>query len=82
MTDRELERIDIIKQLIGNIEGIGQTHVDEKVLKNIGFARCVLVEILVPLVKNARCDGFEASRQEIKEKSILAIEDVRELLGE
>lgn len=81
MTERELERIDIIKQLIGNVEGIGETHVDEKALKNIGFARCLLAEIIEPLSKNARYDGFEASRQEIKEASILAIEDVKELLG-
>ena len=82
MTDRELERIGIIKMLIGSLEGVGESHIDTKVLKNIGFARVVLAEILEQIVKNARYDGFEASRQEIKEKSILAIEDVRELLGE
>lgn len=82
MTEREFERINIIKQLIGNVEGIGETYADKKALRNIGFARCVLAEIIEPIVKNARYDGFEASRQDIREASILAIEDVKELLGE
>lgn len=69
MTERELERIDIIKQLIGNIKGIGETNADNKALENIDFVNEVLIEILEPLVINAEYEGFEASRQEIAEKS-------------
>ena len=29
MTERELERLEIVNQLIGNIEGVGESHIDK-----------------------------------------------------
>lgn len=80
MTDRELERIDIIKMLIGNTKGIGESNADEKALNNIDFANEVLAEILEPLVLNAEYDGFEASRQEIAEKSRFVLNGIAEFI--
>ena len=37
MNERQLERIDIIKQLIGNVRGIGESNADKKALDNIDF---------------------------------------------
>lgn len=37
ITERQQERIDIIKQLIGHINGIGETNYDNKSLENLDF---------------------------------------------
>ncbi|NBH15598.1 hypothetical protein D3Z36_15910 [Lachnospiraceae bacterium] len=81
MTERELERLDIIKKLVGNTRGYGETNADNAALKNIEFARNVLAELIEPLVKNARYDGCEASRQDIKEASLYAIEEIEGLIA-
>lgn len=80
MNERRLERIDIIKQLIGNVRGIGESNSDKKALDNIDFLNEVLVEILEPLVMNAGYDGFEASRQEIAEKSKFVLKGIAEFV--
>lgn len=80
MSERELERLDIIKQLIGNVKGIGESNADKKALDNIDFLNEVLIEILEPLVINAQYDGFEASRQEIAEKSKFILSGIKELI--
>ena len=80
MTERELERIDIIKMLIGNIRGIGESNSDEKALNNIDFLNEVLIELLEPLVINAEYDGFEASRQEIAKKSKYVLDGIAEFV--
>lgn len=80
MTERELERIEIIKQIIGNTRGIGETNADNKALENIDFVNEVLVEILEPLVINAEYEGFEESRQEIAEKSKYVLKGIAEFI--
>lgn len=80
MSERELERIDIIKMLIGNTRGIGDSNADKKALDNIDFANEVLIEILNPLVVNAEYDGCEASRQEIAGKSRYVLEGISEFV--
>lgn len=80
MSERELERLDIIKQLIGNVKGIGESNADKKALDNIDFLNEVLIEILEPLVINAQYDGFEASRQEIAEKSKFILSGIKEFI--
>lgn len=76
MTERQLERLDIIEQLIGNTRGIGETNADNKALSNIDFAAAVLEDIITSLAENARYDGFEASRQEIRDKSKTVLKDI------
>lgn len=80
MSERELERLDIIKQLIGNVRGVGESNADKKALDNIYFLNEVLIEILEPLVINAQYDGFEASRQEISEKSKFILSGIKEFI--
>lgn len=80
MTERELERLKIINQLIGNIEGVGESNSDKKALKNIDFASMVLEGAIYTIVKNARYEGIEASRIEIKERSETVIRDILEII--
>lgn len=80
MTERELERLKIINQLIGNIEGVGESHIDKEALKNIDFASMVLEGAIYTIVKNAEYEGFEASRIEIKERSETVIKDILEII--
>lgn len=80
MTERELERLEIVNQLIGNIEGVGESHIDKYALKNIDFASVVLEDMIDSLVENAKYEGFEASRIEIKEKSKTVINDILEII--
>ena len=80
MTEREYERLRIIKQIIGSIEGIGETNHDKKALGNIDFSSAVLEELIDSLVGNSRYKGFEASRIEIKERSETVIRDILEII--
>lgn len=80
MTERELERLRIIKQLIGSIEGIGETNHDKKALSNIDFASVILEELIDSFVDNSRYKGFEASRIEIKKRSETVIRDILEII--
>lgn len=82
MTERQLERLDIIKQLIGNTRGIGETNADNKALINIDFAAAVLEDIIASLAENARYDGFEASRQEIRDKSKTVLKDIVDIIAD
>lgn len=80
MTERELERLDIIKQLIGNTMSIGETNSDKIALRNVDFASAVLEELITPIVDNSRYEGYEASRLEIKERSQVVIRDILEII--
>lgn len=80
MTERELERLKIINQLIGNIEGVGESNSDKKALNNIDFASMILEDMINSLVNNAKYEGFEASRVEIKERSETVIRDILEII--
>lgn len=80
MTERELERLRIVNQLIGNIEGVGESNSDKKALSNINFANMVLGSAIYTIVKNARYEGFEASRIEIKERSETIIKGIMEII--
>ncbi len=82
MTERQLERLDIIEQLIGNTRGIGETNAENKALSNIDFAAAVLEDIITSLAENARYDGFEASRQEIRNKSKTVLKDIVDIIAD
>ena len=61
-TERQEERLSIINNLVGNIEGFGETNIDEKALANIDFAYAALYQILEQFINNARYSGYEKSR--------------------
>ncbi len=82
MTERQLERLDIIEQLIGNTRGIGETNADNKALINIDFAAAVLEDIITSLEENARYNGFEASRREIRDKSKTVLKDIVDIIAD
>lgn len=71
MTEREQEKLDIIKQLIGGIKGIGETNYDKKVLDNLDFVEFVIYELINDLLYNAKC-----SKLDIQEKSIEIIKNI------
>lgn len=76
MTEREQERLDIIKQLIGSIKGIGETNYDNKVLNNLDFAEFVIYELINDLLYNAKYERYEDSKLNIQEKSIEIIKNI------
>lgn len=76
MTEKEQERLDIIKQLIGGIKGIGETNYDNKVLDNLNFAEFAIYELINDLLYNAKYEGYEDSKLDIKEKSIEIIKNI------
>ncbi len=76
MTEREQERLNIIKQLIGDIKGIGETNYDKKVLNNLDFAEFVIYELINDLLYNAKYEGYEGSKLDIQEKSIEIIKNI------
>lgn len=43
-TERQEERLSIINNLVGNIEGFGETNIDEIALANIDFAYVIFDE--------------------------------------
>ena len=53
MTERQKERQSIIISLIGPVEGIGESHVDNKVLENMDFAEDVILYFIDILARNA-----------------------------
>lgn len=76
MTEKEQERLDIIKQLIGGIKGIGETNYDKRVLSNLNFAEFVIYELINDLLYNAKYEGYEGSKLDIQEKSIEIIKNI------
>lgn len=75
ITERQQERIDIIKQLIGHINGIGETNYDNKSLENLDFLRLLLDNLRDVLVENANYEGYEASRLDIKRETLKIYQD-------
>lgn len=80
MTERQIERLDIIKQLIGSIESTGETHIDDIVVANLDFAEKVIFDLVGQLVINAKYTGYEQSRIDISSKSQSIITEILELI--
>lgn len=76
MTEKEQERLDILKQLIGGIKGIGETNYDKRVLSNLNFAEFIIYELINDLLYNAKYEGYEGSKLDIQEKSIEIIKNI------
>ena len=75
ITERQQERIDIIKQLIGHVDGIGETNYDNKSLENLDFLRLLLDNLRDVLWENANYEGYEVSRLDIKRETLKIYQD-------
>lgn len=80
--ERKKERLSIIENIVGNIEGYGEEHTDRRALDNIPFANEALWSILEGFLRNAQYNGYEASRLNLKEESIKALESIKESVDE
>lgn len=79
MTERQMERVAIIEQIIGNIESCGETNSDKKVLQNLKFAEEVIIRLTESLVRNSENNSWEFSVQEIRSESIKILKYIREM---
>lgn len=79
MTERQMERVAIIEQIIGNIESCGETNSDKKALQNLKFAEEVIIRLTESLVRNSENNSWEFSVQEIRSESIKILKYIREM---
>lgn len=79
MTEREMERVAIIEQIIGNIESCGETNSDKKALQNLKFAEEIIIRLIESLVRNAEDDSYEFSVQEIRKESVKILKYIQEM---
>lgn len=80
MTERQMERVAIIEQIIGNIESCGETNSDEKALQNLKFAEEVIFRLIESLIGNSENNSCEFSVQEIREESIKILKYIQEVI--
>lgn len=78
MTERQMERVAIIEQIIGNIESCGETNSDKKALQNLKFAEEVIFRLIESLVRNSENNSYEFSVQEIRRESIEILKYIQE----
>lgn len=71
-------KINIIKNIIGAIESIGETNYDNLVLQNLSFLDLLLSEIFHQLEYNVIYNGYEGSRIDIKNKTIEILNDCKQ----
>lgn len=80
MTERQKERQSIIISLIGPVEGIGESHVDNRVLENMDFAEDVILYFIDILARNAAYKGYEKSRIDIAAMSQKILRNIIEMM--
>ena len=79
MTERQMERVAIIEQIIGNIESCGETNSDKRALQNLELAEEVIIRLIESLVRNSEDNSYEFSVQKIKERSIRSLKYIQEI---
>ena len=79
MTERQMERVAIIEQSIGNIESCGETNSDKKALQNLKFAGEVIIRLIESLIRNSENNSYEFSVQEIRKESIKILKYIQEM---
>ena len=79
MTERQMERVAIIEQIIGNIESCGETNSDERALQNLKFAEEIIIRLIESLIRNSEDNSYEFSVQEIRKESIKILKYIREV---
>lgn len=80
MTERQKERQSIIISLIGPVEGIGESHVDNRVLENMDFAEDVILYFIDILARNAAYKGYGKSRIDIAARSQEVLRNIIEMM--
>ena len=80
MTERQKERQSIIISLVGPVEGIGESHVDNKVLENMDFAEDVILYFINILARNAAYKGYEKSQIDIAARSQELLRNIIEMM--
>ena len=79
MTERQMERVAIIEQIIGNIESCGETNSDKRALQNLELAEEVIIRLIEILVRNSEDNSYEFSVQEIRKESIKILKYIQEM---
>ena len=79
MTERQMERVAIIEQIIGNIESCGETNSDKRALQNLELAEEVIIRLIESLVRNSEDNSYEFSVQKIKERSMRSLKYIQEI---
>lgn len=79
VTERQMERVAIIEQIIGNIESCGETNSDKKALQNLKFAEEIIIRLIESLVRNSGNNSWEFSVQEIRDESIKILKYIQEM---
>lgn len=79
MTERQMERVAIIEQIIGNIESCDETNSDKRALQNLELAEEVIIRLIEILVRNSEDNSYEFSVQEIRKESIKILKYIREV---
>lgn len=80
MTERQMERVTIIEQIIGNIESCGETNSDKRALQNLKLAEEVIIRLIEILVRNSEDNSYEFSVQEIRKESIKILRYIQEMI--
>lgn len=65
-----LAKVQVIEELIGKLEPVGETYTDEEVLENLNLAEKVLDNIFEHLCWNVQDTSCEASVQKVHQKSV------------
>ena len=79
MTERQMERVAIIEQIIGNIESCDETNSDKRALQNLELAEEVIIRLIESLVRNSEDNSYEFSVQEIRRESIKILKYIQEM---
>ena len=79
MTERQMERVAIIEQIIGNIESCDETNSDKRALQNLELAEEVIIRLIEILVRNSEDNSYEFSVQEIRKESIKILKYIQEM---
>lgn len=79
VTERQMERVAIIEQIIGNIESCGETNSDKKALQNLKFAEEIIIRLIESLVRNSGNNSWEFSVQEIRDESTKILKYIQEM---
>lgn len=79
VTERQMERVAIIEQIIGNIESCGETNSDKKALQNLKFAEEIIIRLVESLVRNSENNSWGFSVQEIRDESTKILKYIQEM---
>ena len=77
------EKLKVIKSIIGNLNPIGSTHVDDKILKNLEDAQSIIESLLIDIedVRYYNIDKQEYSMKVCGKKADKCLKDLKSLLG-